>query len=62
MKWAKDMTDAEISAEIEKHWLRWDKTRASVEQSGGASGSPGEWIIERLWELETERKKRMAAP
>lgn len=49
------MTDAAIAAEIGKLGKKWDKFRAG---DCDGSGSPGEWMIERLGELEHEQKKR----
>lgn len=53
--WARDMTDAAIAAEIDKLGKKWDKFRAG---DCDGSGSPGEWMIERLDELEHEQKQR----
>ena len=55
---ARRLSDAQLAAE--EAWLgaRWDALHDSMEESGGHSGSPGEWIWERLGELETEAKRR----
>jgi hypothetical protein len=47
------MTDAQIEAEITILQRKWDERGDE-----GMSGSPGEWIIERLGELETEQNRR----
>jgi hypothetical protein len=49
------MTDVEIAAEIQKLGDQFDAVRADLE---GMSGSPGEWMIERIGELETEQRRR----
>ncbi len=58
---ARMLSDAQIA--LEEVWLgkRWDELRDALEESGGASGSPGEWIWERMGELETEAKRRSEA-
>lgn len=57
MKAAKRMTDAAIAAELESLGKRWDEFRADIDDEG-MSGSPGEWMVERMDELETEQKRR----
>lgn len=52
---AKDMTDVAIAAELDELDIRWEKFRANLD---GMAGSPGEWMIERMDELETEQKRR----
>lgn len=56
------LSDAQINAE--EAWLgrEWDEMRDALDESGGPSGSPGEWIWERLGELETEMRRRSASP
>lgn len=61
MKSARDMTVKEISDELDVLGNQWDNIRATLEESGGMSGSPGEWMVERMDELETELKSRGAA-
>jgi hypothetical protein len=53
---AKVMTDAEIASELETLGKKWDEFRASDDEGHG--GSPGEWMVERMGELETEQKRR----
>ena len=55
---ARYLSDAQITAE--EAWLgaEWDRLRDALEESGGHGGSPGEWIWERMGELETEHKRR----
>ena len=53
---AAQMTDAEIAAELSKLGAEWDAFASSDDEGHG--GSPGEWMIERMGELETERSKR----
>lgn len=57
-KRAREMTDAELLAELNVLGRKWDDLRAALEESGGASGSPGEWIYERMGEIETEQRRR----
>lgn len=52
---AREMTDEQIAAEITELEAKWDDFRANCE---GHSGSPGEWIVERLDELDTAQKRR----
>jgi hypothetical protein len=53
------MTDAEIEAELTSLDGQWDALRASDDEGHG--GSPGESLIERMGELETEQKRRKGA-
>lgn len=55
---ASTLTDDEIISRIKYLEKKWDDLRALLEESGGSSGSPGEWIVEELGELETEQKRR----
>lgn len=57
MKPATQMTDEEISSELSEVGKRWDSLREDEE---GHGGSPGEWMIERMGELETEQARRKA--
>jgi hypothetical protein len=52
------MTDAELAAEDVRLGEQWVALREALEECGGASGSPGEWLYERLDEIETEMKRR----
>ena len=56
--WAKDMTTDAIIAERDELCAKWDDVRRELEESGGHSGSPGEWMLERLCELDQELEKR----
>ena len=49
---AKYMKDGAIAAEMKRLHKRWD----AVEREGG--GSPGEWMAERMGELEHEQLRR----
>lgn len=54
---ASTMADETISAEIAILEAQFDRFRADLEDCGHG-GSPGEWMVERLDELETERRRR----
>ncbi len=58
MRLARMMTDAEIASELESLGKKWDAFRDSDDEGHG--GSPGEWMVERMGELETEQKRRSA--
>jgi len=58
---AKDMTDLDIARELDVLDTQVDELRSDLEESGGMSGSPGEWIYERMDELETEMRRRRQA-
>lgn len=49
------MSDRQLQEDLTRHCLLWDQQAADKE---GHSGSPGEWIVERLDELRTEAKRR----
>lgn len=51
------MADDDIAAELVLLGDRFAEYRDGIEE--GKSGSPGEWIIERIDELETERRRRI---
>lgn len=57
MKPARLMTDDELSAELERVGKQWDELRSDPELAGG--GSPGEWMVERMDEIETEKRRRV---
>ncbi len=59
MRPASVLTDEQIATELETLEREWDEFRADTE---GHSGSPGEWMVERMNELETEQKRRTGAP
>ena len=52
---ARRMTDDQIAAELKQLGDDFDELRRDAE--GG--GSPGEWMVERMDELETERRRRL---
>lgn len=56
------LTDHELALEITRLEHQWDNLFAALEESGGCSGSPGEWLTERLTELDSERRKRAPTP
>lgn len=47
------MKDVAIERELSRLRKQWD----GLDREGG--GSPGEWIVERIGELEHEQKQRM---
>ena len=49
------MTDEQLSAEDTELDTTWKRVEADDE---GAAGSPGEWVIERSGEIDTERQRR----
>jgi hypothetical protein len=57
---AKRLTDAEIVSELTTLGEQWDAFRIGVDDDYGG-GSPGEWMVERMGELETEQKRRSRA-
>jgi hypothetical protein len=52
------MTDAEIATELKSLGKRWDESRSRSDDEGHG-GSPGEWMIERMGELEEEQRRRL---
>lgn len=52
---ASALSDEEIAAELDELGKKWD---ASFADDEGHSGSPGEWMVERMDELETEQRRR----
>ena len=50
---AVNMKDAAIERELTRLRKKWD----TLDREGG--GSPGEWMIERIGELEHEQRQRM---
>jgi hypothetical protein len=55
---ARDMTPEAMRAELLALDVRWESLRDGLDESGGMGGSPGEWLVERMWELEAELKRR----
>lgn len=62
MRWASQMTTEEIRKEHDLLSRKWDDLFTEYDNEGGHSGSPGEWLWERLGELEQELKKRGEKP
>lgn len=56
------MTTEEIRKEHDLLSRKWDDLFTEYDNEGGHSGSPGEWLWERLGELEQELKKRGEKP
>lgn len=56
MKKAAAMTDAQISSELLDLSACFDRLRDNLGEGHG--GSPGEWMTERMNELETEQLNR----
>ena len=56
---ASKLSDKEIADELESLGRKWDEFRADLE---GMAGSPGEWMVERMDELETEQRRRKQKP
>lgn len=54
------MSVKQISDELDTLETRFREMREDLEE-GGMSGSPGEWMVERMGELETEMQRRVAA-
>jgi hypothetical protein len=52
---ARQMTDDAIAAELTQLGKEFDDFREGLE---GMAGSPGEWMVERMDELNTERRRR----
>jgi hypothetical protein len=52
---ATEMSASEIIAELSRLGDQWDALRLDED---GHGGSPGEWMIERMGELETEQTRR----
>ena len=55
MKPARDMDDAELESTLAEVGDVFDDFCQKCE---GMAGSPGEWMVERINELETELKRR----
>jgi hypothetical protein len=60
MRPATALTDDQISSELSSLETKWKASRSSDEEGHG--GSPGEWMVERMDELETEQRRRAAKP
>jgi hypothetical protein len=54
---AKHMKPEALHAELKRLHKKWDDIRADDE---GGGGSPGEWIWERMGEIDHEIKRREA--
>jgi hypothetical protein len=57
VKSARRMTAPELVRELDRVGKEWDEFRRDLE---GMSGSPGEWLVERMDEIKTELKRRSA--
>lgn len=57
MRPAARLSDAEISKELQALGEQWDEFRKDLGDDG-YGGSPGEWMVERIDELETEQRRR----
>lgn len=55
---ARHMKDDAITWELARLAKRWSDLRSGNDELGG--GSPGEWMAERMDELETEQERRAA--
>jgi hypothetical protein len=58
VKSARRMTDEAIAAELVKLDREFTAMRTDPEFEGHG-GSPGEWMVERMDELETEKARRL---
>lgn len=56
---ASKMSNEEISQELARLTVEWNAFRDGLEVDDGMAGSPGEWMVERMDELETEQRRRM---
>lgn len=56
MKPASQMLDNQIDDELHTLGIKWDAFQADIGE--GYGGSPGEWMVERMGELETEQRRR----
>ena len=59
MSAASRMTDAQLVEELDELEKKFNAFRDDLDEGHG--GSPGEWITERMGELETEQVRRAAA-
>ena len=57
MRSATVLTDEEITRELDELEARWKAFQDDIGEGHG--GSPGEWMVERMDELETERNRRV---
>lgn len=55
---ARSMTDDELTAELARVEKLWTDMRTDPEFEGHG-GSPGEWMVERMDEIETEKRRRV---
>lgn len=56
MRPARVLSDSEICDELDSLEKKWKASRSGDEEGHG--GSPGEWMVERMDELETEQRRR----
>jgi hypothetical protein len=59
---ARQMSDNDIDTELRELFAKWDELQKDLDESGGMSGSPGEWMVERMDELEGEKSRRLTMP
>jgi hypothetical protein len=59
MNAARNLTTKQISDELDVLEGKWRDMRSN--DDGGRGGSPGEWLVERMDELETELARRKDA-
>ena len=55
---ASRMSDEEIASELSSLEEQWKEFHSGDDDDYGG-GSPGEWMVERMGELEQEQKKRL---
>jgi len=56
---ARELSIHQLASELARLEKNWDDMRANLD---GMSGSPGEWMAERMDELRAEQKRREALP
>jgi len=56
MRPATALSDAELTRELAELETSWKTFRANIDE--GYGGSPGEWMVERMNELEIEQLRR----
>jgi hypothetical protein len=55
---ANALPSSALAAELEQLARKWD--RLMSDEFDGHGGSPGEWMVERMDEIETELRRRSA--
>jgi hypothetical protein len=56
---ASSLPSSSLEAELDQLERKWDQLMS--DDFDGHGGSPGEWMIERMEEIETELRRRSAA-